>query len=225
LEAAGGEVFPFYAVVELGPVDYACRNMKTGNCVHLFEDLLAAISHCRVAPLSEVEVNSLMYTTLTPYASRALINAEMDDSGIIEKVDCECLFGRIGYSRQIRDIASFGKLTGLGMTLAGTDVLSILEEILPRRFGGSPGDYQLVEGEGIAQTMMTLRVNPRTGASNADDIQRCFLDELKKLYGGTLTARMWQHAEAVHVVIAPPISTPTGKVLPLHLLGAQKSDS
>ena len=219
LEAAGGEVYPFYAIVELGPVGYACGRMKTGNCVHLFEDLLAAISRKRLAPLSETEVESLLYTTLTPFASRILINAEMDDSGTIEKINCDCLFGQIGYGRQIRDIASYGKLTGLGMTLAGTDVVNILEEVLPKQLGGSPGDYQLVEEEGAAQTMITLRVSPRAGVLRPDQIRQYFLSELKRCYGGTLTTRTWQHAEGVRVIMAEPLPTPTGKVLALHLLG------
>jgi hypothetical protein len=224
MEAAGGEVYPFYAIVELGAVGYACRRMKTGNCVHLFEDLLAAISCKRMAPLSETEVNSLMFTTLTPFAPRVLINAEMDDSGIIEKVPCDCLFAQVGYGRQIRDIASYGKLTGQGMTLAGTDVVRILEEVLPRRLGGIPGDYQLVEEEGPAQTVMTLRVRPRAQAPKPDEIRECFLRELKQYYGGTLTARTWKHAEGVKVVVAEPLATQTGKVLPLHLLSTRKSD-
>jgi len=218
LEAAGGEVYPFYAIVELGPVGYACSRMKTGNSVHLFEDLVAATSRKRLAPLSQTEVESLLYTTLTPFASRVLINAEMDDSGTIEQINCDCLYGQIGYGRQIRDIASYGKLTGLGMTLAGTDVVPILEEVLPKLFGGSPGDYQLVEEEGAAQTMITLRVSPRAGLPDADSIRQSFLSELKQCYGGTLTTRVWEHAEGLRVVIADPLRTPAGKVLSLHLL-------
>jgi hypothetical protein len=74
--------------------------MKTGNSVHLFEDLVAATSRKRLAPLSQTEVESLLYTTLTPFASRVLINAEMDDSGTIEQINCDCLYGQIGYGRQ-----------------------------------------------------------------------------------------------------------------------------
>lgn len=223
IEASGAEVYPFYAMVELGPVGYACRQMKTGNCVHLFEDLVAAISRRKRAPLSETEVNSLLFTTLTPFASRVLINAEMDDSGIIEKVDCDCLFSRVGYGRQIRDIGSFGKLTGQGMTLAGTDVVRVLEEALPQRLGGSPGDYQLVEEESAVQTVMTLRVSPRAGKSSPEAIRSCFLEELTRHYGGTLAARTWRHAEGVQVIIAQPFATATGKVLPLHLLSSRPS--
>jgi hypothetical protein len=223
IEAAGGEVYPFYAIVELGPVGYACRRMKTGNCVHLFENLVAAISRRRLAPLSETEVNSLLFTTLTSFASRVLINAEMDDSGIIEKAHCDCLFSQVGYGRQIRDIASYGKLTGQGMTLAGTDVVRILEEDMPRRLGGGPGDYQLVEEEGGTQTIVTLRVSPRVGRLNPDEVRACFLEELKRHYGGTLAARTWRHAEGVRVILAEPLATSTGKVLSLHLLGARQT--
>jgi len=225
IEAAGGEVYPFYAIAELGPVGHSCPRIKTGNCVHLFDDLVGVITRTRLAPLSEVEVNSLLFTTLTPFASRALINAEMDDSGIIEKVSCDCEFGRLGYQRQIRNISSYGKLTGQGMTLAGTDVLQVLEDALPRRFGGSAGDYQLVENEGIAQTVMILRISPRVGPVNPDQVREYFLNELKRCYGGTLTARTWKHAEAVTITIAEPLATPAGKVLPLHLIGTGDTES
>jgi hypothetical protein len=223
IEAAGCEAYPSYTIVEVGPIGYACRHMKMGNCVHLFEDAVAAISRKRVAPLSETVVNSLLFTTLRPSASRAFINAEMDDSGIIEDVRCDCLFAQVGFNRQIRDIASYGKLTGQGMTLAGTDVVRILEEALPERLGGSPGDYQLVEEEGAAQTVVTLRVSPRVGRLGPEEVRGCFLEELARHYGGTLAARMWRHAEGIKVIIAEPLATPTGKVLPLHLLGSRKS--
>jgi hypothetical protein len=35
---------------------------------------------------------------------------------------------------------------------------------------------------------------------------------------GTLTTRVWEHAEGLRVVIADPLRTPAGKVLSLHLL-------
>jgi hypothetical protein len=224
LEAAGGRVYPFYSTVEVGPVGYSCRQMKTGNCVHLFEDSVAAICCRRLAPLSDQEVNSLMFTTLAPFAPRVLINAELDDSGIIERAGCDCAFSRVGLTRQIRDIASFGKLTGQGVTLAGTDVVRVLEEALPRRLGGAPGDYQLVEKEGAAQTLLILRVSPRTGSSSTAAIRECFLEELARHHGGSLAARVFRHSDSVEVMIAEPLATVTGKVLPLHLLSVENAE-
>jgi len=220
IERAGVEVYPWYAMTEIGAVGHACRQMKTGNCVHVFRDRLAVISHRRRAPLTDVEVDALLFTTLLPFAPHVLINAEMDDSGIIEPARCDCLFSRIGFTEQVRDINSFGKLTGQGMTLVGTDIVRLLEEVLPARLGGALGDYQLVEREGGAQTQLTLRISPRAGIASPEKAKECFLKEIRRLYGGTLAARIWSHAEGIDVVIAEPLSTMTGKVLPLHLLGS-----
>ena len=220
IEGAGAKVYPRYSISEIGIVGSACRQVKTGNCIHLFRDRLAVISHRRRAPLTDVEVNALLFTTLLPFAPHILINVDMDDSGIIEPARCDCLFSRFGFTERVRDIGSFGKLTGQGMTLVGTDMVRILEETLPARFGGIPGDYQLVEHESAAQTQLTLRVSPRVGVSCPEKVKECFLREMRRFYGGTLAARTWSHAQGLDVAIAEPLSTRTGKVLLLHLLGS-----
>ena len=223
MESVGGRVYPFYATIDVGPVGYSCNRMNEGNCVHFFEDSLAAITRARLAPLSQTRVNSLLFTTLGSYSPRVVINAELDDSGVIEPARCDCVYSRLGLTRQIRDIASFGKVTGQGITLAGTDVVRILEEALPRRLGGGPGDYQIVERDDTNQTVLVLRVSPRTGVSDVARVRDCFLDELTRNEGGSLAARIFRHAEAVRVLIAEPLTTQTGKVLPLHLLGSEES--
>jgi len=121
----------------------------------------------------------------------------------------------------VRDIFSYGKLTGQGITLFGSDAVSILETALPRRFGGSPGDYQLVEQEGGQQTEVVLRVSPRTGVGSTEDVREFFLSELRKCYGGTLAARLWKHSAGFTVMLEEPYATRGGKVLPLHLLGLE----
>lgn len=220
IEAAGAEVFPFYWIAELGPIGHSCRQMRTGNCVHLFRDALAVIGHRRQAPLSDAQVSSLLFTTLLPFAPRVLINVEMDDCGLIEPAHCDCVFSQTGLTEQIRDISSFGKLTGQGMTLVGADLVRVLEQVLPARFGGHPGDYQLVEHEGPAQTQLLLYVSPRIRLSSLQALKECFLDEIRRVYGGTLASRVWRYTQALEVVLAEPLTTSTGKVLTLHLLGA-----
>jgi len=223
MESVGGRVYPFYATIDVGPVGYSCSRMHEGNCVHLFEDSLAAITRTRLAPLSQTQVSSLLFTTLGSFSPRIVINAELDDSGVIEPARCDCIYSRLGLTRQIRDIASFGKVTGQGITLAGTDVVRILEEVLPRRLGGAPGDYQIVEGEGADQTVFTLRASARTGVTDVERVRECFLQELTRNEGGSLAARIFRQAEAVQVLIAEPVATQTGKVLPLHLMGSEES--
>lgn len=222
IEAAGAEVSPGYWIHEVGPIGHACRNMRDGNRVHIFRDSVAVISRTRPAPLTDVMVESLLFTTLLPFSPRVLINAEMDDSGTIERAPCDCTFAALGSVEQIRDVASFGKLTGQGVTLVGTDVVRLLEEVLPARLGGRPGDYQLVEAEGGAQTKLTLRVSRRATSSSPEELKECFLREIRRYYGGSLAARLWRHSGALEVVIAEPLATRTGKVLSLHLLGSGK---
>lgn len=224
VESTGARIHTRYVTTELGPIGFACSQMQ-GNRVHLFRDSVAVIMHRRLAPFSGVEVSSLLFTTVTPWAPHILINAEMDDCGIVEPALCDCAFTAAGFTEQIRDVYSFGKLTGQGMTLVGSDVLRVLEEVLPRRVGGGPGDYQLVEREGASQTRLELRVSPRVRLSSTQAVGECFLDEVRKIYGGTLAARVWKYTEGVVVVSAEPFVTPAGKVLSLHLLGPGQESS
>jgi len=221
IEDTGAEVYSTYVISEVGVIGSACRQMKSGNSVHLHSDALAVISRKRIAPLSGMPVNSLMFTTLLPVASSFLINVEMDDSGVLEPATCQCEYSAAGLTTQVCDISSYGKLTGQGITLLGSDVMNILERALPVRFGGAPGDYQLVEREGGGQTEIILRVSPRTGAASAAEVREFFLHELRKCYGGSLAARLWTNSGGLSVTFEEPCVTPAGKVLPLHVLGLE----
>jgi hypothetical protein len=217
-ERAGCEVHARYTISELGQVGIGCREMS-GNCVHLSMDAVAVVSRKRIAPLSGVEVDSLLFTSLLPTAATVMINVEMDDAGIISETHCDCPLRRLGFHQQIDRIFSYGKLTGHSMTLLGGDMLDILERRLPSRFGGAPTDYQLVEREGGAQTEIELRVNPRLGLGSAEEVRRFVLRETRRLWGGALTAGTWAQSESFHVVFEEPYVTGGRKILPLHLLG------
>jgi phenylacetate-coenzyme A ligase PaaK-like adenylate-forming protein len=225
IELAGCQMLSRYHIAEVGPIGYGCRSMNKGNCIHLFSDSVAAINHRQVAPLSEVEVNSLQFTTLLPSAAKILINADMDDVGNIELASCDCVWCRIGFDRQISNIHSVGKLTGYGMSLVGTEIVQILEGKLPDRFGGSPADYQLLEEEGRRETQLVLRVSPRVQNCSKEEIREFFLKEIRDCYAGRLASRVWGHAEALRVTRAEPLVTPSGKVLPLQLLRSSSKDT
>lgn len=219
IEASGCEVFARYGISELGQVGVGCPRMDKGNTVHVCRDSLAVIGYRRTAPLTDVEIDSLMFTTLLPSAAFVLINVEMDDSGVLAPAACGCPLSAMGFTQQVSNIYSYGRLTGQGMTLVGGDVLGILERSLPRRFGGANTDYQLVECEGKNQTEIELRVHPRVGAHSPDDIKKFFMSELQRLWGGALTRRVWEQTEGMRVVIAEPYLSGKQRVHPLHLLG------
>jgi hypothetical protein len=223
VEATGAEIYPGYWIHEIGPIGFSCRRMDCVNGVHQYSDAVAVVSRRRRAPLADVEVDALLFTTLLPWAPRVLINADMGDTGVIEPARCRCTFTEVGFATQIRDIASFAKLTGLGVTLVGTDVLPALEVTLPARFGGVAGDYQLVEWEGPNQTQLLLRVNPRLGRPPAESVRACFLEAIRPCQGGVGAVRLFRHAEAIQVVYEEPVATSTGKVHPLHLLSTRQN--
>ena len=82
---------------------------------------------------------------------------------------------------------------------------------MPARFGGSPGDYQLVEHEAGTENRIVLRVNPRIGKVPTREIRDFFLSEIRKLFGGALTSRIWSHAASVEVLLEAPIAGRTGR--------------
>lgn len=215
IESAGAEVFPAYWIAEIGQIGHSCRRMNHGDCVHVFRDSVAVIDHLVRAPYSTLEVRSLLFTTLQPHAANILINVDMQDAGLIETRKCDCVFSRMGFSQQISEIGSYGKLTGHGMTLVGVD--TVLERELPARFGGQPGDYQLVEREGVCQTELSLRVSRRVREQSPEAIRQYFLRALRQREGGALASRVWEHVNAVEVVFAEPTLTRAGKLLSLHL--------
>lgn len=222
MESAGVRPYSAYVASEMGMIGMSCSGL-TGNSVHLMSDSVAAIVHRRPAPFTDREVDSLLLTSLNPLASRILINVELEDAGTLELARCDCVFSRMGFRTVIRNLHSFGKLTGHGLTLAGGAFLEILDERLPLRFGGAPGDYQLVEQEGGTQIEFRLRVSPRAGAPDAAAVRAFFLDEVRKIYGGAISIRTWDATSSLQVEVAEPYRTRSGKVYPLHLSAVHDS--
>jgi len=217
LKSAGCHGSSHYGISEIGGIGSGCREMINRSCVHLFRDSVAAINYRRRAPLADLDVNAILLTTLLPSAPHVFINVDMQDCGVVDGAACNCAYTQAGLTEQISEIYSYGKLTGLGMTLLGTDLARVIEEVLPGRLGGGPGDCQLVQCDSGADTVLSLRVSPRLKL-DPKRARECFLEELRGVYGGSLAARTWTHAGAIEVVIAEPLNTLSGKVLPLHLV-------
>jgi len=210
-----------YMISEVGHIGIACSAAR-GDQMHLLQDTVALIAYRRPAPYADdVEVNSLHFTTLLPYASNIFVNIEVDDEGDVEPATCECVYSRLGLTTLVRQVTSFGKVSPQGMTFHGSDLVHVLEEALPARLGGRPGDYQLVEREGASgQTEIRLHVSPRIGVTDARLVRETFLDLMRSQWGGALATRLWINAGAVEVAFAEPIATHTGKVHPVRLLNA-----
>lgn len=222
-ERVGARYVPIYISVDSGPIGLPCAAAVEENDQHFVADNLALIQFPRKVRQSGTEVDAFYFTSLRHRASKVLLNMESDDYGIVESRSCGCEFEALGYQRHIRQIRSFGKLTGEGVTLVGSEMVKILEEVLPRRFGGSPLDFQLVEEEdenGLAR--LTILVDPALEIASDQDVIAAVLDAVKAgSVAGGLAQSFWQQAGTFRVRREAPVWTKRGK-LPSLRVGASK---
>ncbi|MFC2067869.1 hypothetical protein ACFLTP_02500 [Chloroflexota bacterium] len=219
MELTGATVTCRYNISEIGRIGAGCLNDGADDDVHLFHDATAVIQHSRKVEHADIFVDAFVFTTILPSVPKILINVESDDYGIMETRSCDCLFGQLGFDRHMYNIRSFAKLTGSGMTIIGTDIVHILEEVLPRTYGGAATDYQILEEEdNTGETHLSLIISPKVEAVDESDVIATVLNELHNgVYGGKLAAGLWSQARTIQVKRMHPIST-WGKVAPLHLI-------
>jgi hypothetical protein len=145
IKSSGANFISHYSSTEAGEIGLACANPADVSDVHFLKNNLAMIQ--RPQEVFDQTVNALHFTTLLPSNPKMMLNVQSDDFGIVEERDCGCPLYQMGLTQHLRQISSFRKLTGGGVTLVGSDMVHILEHVLPSQFGGSLFDYQLVEEE------------------------------------------------------------------------------
>jgi antitoxin (DNA-binding transcriptional repressor) of toxin-antitoxin stability system len=217
---AGAAAVPAYAFNEAGTLGFACREPQLPDDVHLLSNAYGLVQRRRPVGDGGVAVDAFLVTSLLATGPKVLLNAESGDYGTVTRRSCPCLFGELGLTTHLGGIRSFEKLTTEGMTFVKTDLLHILEEILPSRFGGGSSDYQLVEEpRGAGLSRLTLLVSPQVEGIDPDRLRRAFLEALgRDGWSGKLMAGAWDRADAVAVRRAHPYATKAGKILPFHLI-------
>jgi hypothetical protein len=220
MERAGVRYISSYGMTEAGSIAFGCAQPLDGSDVHLFTDAYALFAHPYAVEGTGITVPAFNLTTLLPTAPKLMLNVQMDDYGFVEERDCGCRLTAYGYTTHLRQIRSYSKLVSEGATLIGTEMVRILEEVLPARFGGGPLDYQMEEAEdGQGFTRLFLVVSPRVGAVDEAAVTQVVLDALRRSSPMADAARtMWQHAGTIRVKRAEPTLTGRGKLLPLHIV-------
>jgi len=212
--AVGARHVTIYVSVDAGVMGLPCANASEENDQHLVADNVALIQHPRPVLGSDVEVNAFYFTSLNEKASKVLLNMESDDYGIVEERSCGCPLEALGYGRHLRQIRSYGKLTGEGVTLVGSEMVRILEHVLPSRHGGTPQDYQLVEEQDAnGLTRLVLCIDPAASIRDEQAVINTMLDALKAgSVAGGLTQSFWKRGGTFQVRRASPVWTARGKL-------------
>jgi hypothetical protein len=151
-----------------------------------------------------------------------MVNVELGDYGVLEDRACGCPFDRLGFLQHVHTIRSYEKLTSEGMQFVGTELLELIEEVLPARFGGAPTDYQLVEEDEGGVSKVSLVVSPRVGAIDEERMITTALDVLgfspRGRAGNRVMAELWRDARTLRVIRREPHATRAAKILPLHVI-------
>ena len=217
--ASGARYFPTYALSEVALLGVGCANPETVNEVHLMKDLFAVISRERTLEDQDVTVSAFSFTTLHPSTPTLMLNVEIDDCGEITQRRCGCPLETLGYTDHLLNIQSYSKLTCEGVTLLGSEMVRILEEVLPARFGGTLLDYQFLEEEGEKGfTRLSIIVSPKIQLSNEKDVIDTFFRALAKgSDSDNYTRAVWSQTAAVRVKRMEPLWSARGKHLPLRV--------
>jgi hypothetical protein len=218
IERAGARYISNYGMTEAGSIASGCARPVDGSDVHLFKDAYVLFAYPYPVEGTGITVPAFNLTTLLPSAPKLMLNVQMDDYGIIEERHCGCELDDYGYTTHLRQIRSYSKLTGEGVTLVGTEMVRILEEVLPARFGGSPLDYQMMEQEDEnGLTHLYLFISPRVEIADESTVIEVLLKALRESSAMADAARaVWQHARTIQVKRMEPVWTGRGKLMPLH---------
>ncbi len=218
IAGTGSKAACHYSISEIGTVGVACASPGALDDVHVLNDKLALVQRTRYVGSSELKVGVLVYTTLLPSCPKLMLNVESDDYGTLEDRDCECPIGRLGLTKHLSGIRSYEKLTSEGMHFIGSDLLKLIEEVLPRRFGGYPTDYQLVEEEVDGIPKVNILVSPHLEGISEESLIAAVFQFLESYPGGDTRVGRWREAQTLHMIRREPYSTASAKVLPLHII-------
>jgi hypothetical protein len=221
IAGAGARHIPSYSMVEAHAIGRGCARPAHVGDLHLIHDAYALIASPHPVGGSGLTVPAFNLTSLLDRSPKVLLNVQSDDYGVIEERSCGCALERYGYTTHLRDIRSYSKLVGEGVTLIGNEMLRVLESVLPARFGGSALDYQLSEEEDeTGLTRLFLCISPRVEIRDEQAVIELVLRSLSGSSGmGDAARTVWQQARSLRIRRAEPVWTERGKLLPLRVPG------
>jgi hypothetical protein len=227
MRAAGVDAAPDYGSAESGGVvAYGCLSPEAPDDVHVYDDLHAVVQP-GPGPHPPLPSHAVCLSSLRLTSPLILLNVSMGDQAVLRSRSCGCPLERLGWRTHLHAIRSFEKLTAGGVTFLDADVVRVLEETLPARFGGGPLDYQLVEEEALdGRPRLSLLVHPGLGSLPEGVIADAFLDAITAGNGAARVAgSLWREMGVLRVERRLPLTTPGGKILHVHAASSARPAS
>ncbi|HUU32767.1 MAG TPA: hypothetical protein VMW48_01825 [Vicinamibacterales bacterium] len=213
IRAAGCTAGVHYSTAETGPIAMGCGVGQDADDLHLLTSKVALITTPAPEPSRS---RALHLTSLLPSSPKLLLNVELGDVAEVEDRACACALGRWGLHTHLHAIRSYEKLTGEGVTFLGSDLVTLLEDVLPREIGGTPLDYQMREDEQGGLSIVSLLVSPRLGPIDEARVTAVVHAHLgARDVGHRLMSSLWRQGQTLRIRRQEPVATPSGKVLPL----------
>jgi hypothetical protein len=219
----GAHAVCHYSVSEIGRVAGACTAPSAVDDVHVLTEKLAVLQRPRLLEGGQT-VQALHLTTLMAICPKLMLNVEVDDYGVLETRSCGCPLGELGLLTHLSEIRSYEKLTGKGINFLGNDLIALVDEILPSRFGGAPTDYQLVEGQVDGLQQLGVVVSPRVGDVDERALVEVVLVTLETNPSNREMVAAWRDGARVRVLRRDAYETSSAKLLPLHVHRRARSE-
>lgn len=218
MKAAGVVPIPRYGTMEVGAIGYGCEHGEHPDDVHLLTDMHGMIQAGADGEAAGLPEKALLITGLHPQSPFVMLNVSMGDQAEMAERRCGCGLEAAGWTTHLWNIRSYEKLTGGGVTFEAGEVIPVIEQTLPARFGGAPTDYQLFEAERTDGTpILRLRVDPRLGELDPHEISEVFLQSFAaKSVSASMMVDRWRESGTLEVERKTPAITKAGKINFLH---------
>lgn len=213
IEDLGCEIINTYYFTEGGLAGCSCNkpSEKIGS-IHFFRDSFALIQHPRLIEDSSQEVNAFLFTSLYSDCPIVMLNMENGDYGVIEKSDCGCVFEEYGFVDCISNISSHEKIKTEGLTFYINDMINIVEDVLPEKFGGSSIDYQLVQQEDEhGLTHLLFYVDKKIKLLDREKMKKLIFEKLSDNVRKDIRINIFNQIKALEILRESPLVTPRGK--------------
>jgi phenylacetate-coenzyme A ligase PaaK-like adenylate-forming protein len=213
IAGVGAHASCHYQANEVGRIGFACTEPDAVDDVHIAEGRIAVI------PGDVIDGGDprVLISSISPMTKRVLLNVDLGDTAVLVRRNCGCPAGRAGLRLHANTIRAAAKITTDGTNILHTDLLELVEKVLPGRFGGGPTDYQLVEGEHRGVPRLSIVVSPRVGAVDEAEVVRTVLAHVGR--GETwrgMTAGVWRDGGTLVVARREPHTTHVGKLQAFH---------